>query len=74
MQQTKPFWSSWTLWGALATFLGIILPGLGFDASPAVITGVLHSWQQVLDSVLTFGGLIGTVYGRVTATKILTRK
>jgi hypothetical protein len=73
MEQSKPFWASWTLWGALATFLGVVLPGLGMDANPDNITSFFKSFQQMLDSILTFGGLALTVYGRATATKQLTR-
>ena len=71
MEATKPFWASWTLWGAVATFLGVILPGLGLNADPANITGFFQSFQQMLDSILTFGGLALTVYGRATANKEL---
>jgi len=74
MTGSKPFWASWTLWGALATFLGVILPNLGIDVSPETVTSFFKSWQQVLDSVLTFGGLVLTVYGRATATKELTAR
>ena len=71
MEGNKPFWASWTLWGAVATFLGVILPGLGLNADPANITTFFQSLQQMLDSILTFGGLAMTVYGRATATKEL---
>jgi hypothetical protein len=71
MEDSKPFWASWTLWGAVATFLGVILPGLGLNADPANIMTFFQSFQQVLDSILTFGGLALTVYGRATATKQL---
>jgi len=71
MEKTKPFWASWTLWGAVATFLGVILPGLGLNADPANITSFFQSFQQMLDSILTFGGLAAVVYGRVSATKEL---
>lgn len=71
MTEEKPFWASWTLWGALATFLGVILPGLGLKADPANITSFFQSFQQMLDSILVFGGLATTVYGRATATKQL---
>jgi len=73
MEKTKPFWASWTLWGAVATFLGVILPGLGLNADPANITSFFQSFQQMLDSILTFGGLAAVVYGRATATKELTK-
>ena len=73
MNETKPFWASWTLWGAVATFLGIVLPGFGLNVSPTNLTNLFQSLQQALDSVLTFGGLALTAYGRVTATKQLTR-
>jgi hypothetical protein len=72
MKQSKPFWASWTLWGAVATFLGVILPGLGIKADPAAITTMFQSWQQMLDSLLTFGGMILTIFGRASATKELT--
>ena len=71
MEGSKPFWASWTLWGAVATFLGVMLPGLGLSADPANITSFFQSFQQMLDSILTFGGLALTVYGRATATKEL---
>lgn len=69
---TKPFWASWTLWGAVATFLGIVLPGFGVDVEPEKISSMFHSWQQMLDSILSFGGLAVVAYGRATATKELT--
>jgi hypothetical protein len=72
MDQTKPFWASWTLWGAVSTFLGVLLPNMGLAVTPATVTAIFQSWQQVLDSILTFGGLALTVYGRVFATKELT--
>ena len=71
---SKPFWQSWTLWGALATFLGIILPGFGVDVEPEKITSFFQSFYQALDSVLAFGGLAAVVYGRVTADKKLRAK
>jgi hypothetical protein len=73
MTGEKPFWASWTLWGAVATFLGVLLPGLGLNADPANITSFFQSFQQMLDSILTFGGLAAVVYGRATATKELTK-
>jgi len=73
MEESKPFWASWTLWGAVATFLGILLPGVGLNADPANVTHFFESFQQLLDSILTFGGLALTVYGRATATKQLRR-
>jgi len=71
MEESKPFWASWTLWGAVATFLGVVLPGLGLNADPANITSFFQSFQQMLDSILTFGGLATVVYGRMSATKQL---
>ena len=69
MNNTKPFWASVTLWGAVATFVGIVLPGFGVAVDPTTINNVFSSLQQMLDSILTFGGLVLTVYGRVKATK-----
>lgn len=74
MGASKPFWSSVTLWGAVATFAGIVLPGFGVNVAPADINNFFSSFQQMLDSVLTFAGLVGVVYGRVTAKKQLTLK
>jgi hypothetical protein len=73
MQETKPFWASWTLWGAVATLIGVLLPNLGFSVDPSEVTGFFKSFQQVLDTILTFGGLALTAYGRLSATKQLTR-
>ena len=72
MDDTKPFWASVTLWGAVATFVGIVLPGFGVNVSPTAITNFFNSWQQMLVSILTFGGLAATAYGRVRATKQVT--
>lgn len=69
MNQTKPFWASVTLWGAVATFVGIVLPGFGLAVDPAALNNFFSSFQQMLDSILTFGGLAASVYGRVRATK-----
>ena len=69
MNQIKPFWASTTLWGAVAAFVGIILPGFGLKADPTAVTTFFTSLQQMLDSILTFGGLLLTVYGRFRATK-----
>lgn len=69
MNNVKPFWSSVTLWGAVASFVGIVLPGFGVHVDPAAINNVFSSLQQMLDSILTFGGLVLTVYGRIRATK-----
>ncbi len=69
MNDVKPFWASVTLWSAVAVFIGILLPGFGVNADPAAVTKFFSSFQQMLDSVLTFGGLAGVVYGRVTAKK-----
>jgi len=73
MDKTKPFWASWTLWGAVATFIGVVLPGFGINVAPEAVTGFFKSFWQALDSILTFGGLAVTVYGRATATKQLTK-
>jgi len=72
MNDTKPFWASWTLWGAVAAFLGILLPNLGIGVSPSDITSFFQSWQNMLNDALTFGGLALTAYGRLSATKQLT--
>ena len=69
MNDIKPFWASVTLWGSVATFLGIVLPGFGFKVDPSTINNLFGSLQQTLDSILTFGGLVLTVYGRIKATK-----
>ncbi len=69
MNDTKPFWASVTLWSAVAVFVGILLPGFGANVDPTAVTKFFSSFQQMLDSVLTFGGLAGVVYGRVTAKK-----
>lgn len=69
MNDTKPFWASVTLWGAVATFVGILLPGFGVKVDPTAVTTFFNSFQQMLDSILTFGGLAASVYGRVRATK-----
>jgi hypothetical protein len=68
----KPFWASKTMWGAVATFLGVILPGLGVQVSPTAIAHFTDSLQQAIDSVLVFGGLVLTVYGRSVASGKLT--
>ena len=72
MNDSKPFWASVTLWGAVATFVGILLPGLGLHVDPTAVTTFFSSWQQMLDSILSFGGLAGVVYGRMRATKQVT--
>ena len=72
MVPTKPFWASVTLWGAVATFFGIALPGFGIHVDPTAVTNFFNSWQQMLDSILTFGGMLMTVYGRIRATKQIT--
>jgi len=72
MQETKPFWASWTLWGAVATFLGIILPGFGVPVEPENVTAFFKSFWQAIDSILAFGGLATVAYGRLTADKQLT--
>jgi hypothetical protein len=64
---TKPFWTSWTLWGAVASLVGILLPNFGIDVKPEDVTSIFHSWQQIIDGILTFGGLIVVAYGRITA-------
>lgn len=69
MNDTKPFWASVTLWGAVATFIGIVLPGFGLQVNPSEVNQFFSSLQQFLDSALTFGGLVLSVYGRFTATK-----
>jgi hypothetical protein len=69
MSEQKPFWASVTLWGAVATFVGILLPGFGVNVSPSALNNFFSSFQQMLDSVLTFGGLVAVTYGRVRATK-----
>lgn len=69
MDATKPFWASVTLWGAVATFVGIVLPGFGVKVDPTTINNFFSSFQQMLDSILTFGGLAASVYGRIRATK-----
>ncbi len=63
---SKPFWTSKTLWGAVATFLGVMLPAFGLNVEPTELSQLLSSWVQVLDTVLTFGGLALTVYARLT--------
>lgn len=72
MNDTKPFWASVTLWGAVAAFAGIVLPGFGVKVDPSAINNFFSSFQQMLDSILTFGGLAATVYGRISATKQVT--
>lgn len=72
MNDTKPFWASVTLWGAVATFVGILLPGFGVKVDPTAVTTFFNSFQQMLDSILTFGGLATTVYGRLRASKQVT--
>lgn len=69
MNDSKPFWASTTLWGAVAAFIGIVLPGFGVQVEPGAITHFFDSFQQMLSSILAFGGLAATIYGRVTATK-----
>lgn len=71
MDQTKPFWASTTLWGAVAAFVGVVLPGLGVDVRPEQVNQFFDSFTQALDSCLTFGGMAVTVYGRFIAKKRL---
>ena len=70
----KPWWQSWTLWSAFATFIGVLLPSLGINVAPDQVTGIFKSAYQFLDALLTFGGLIMVVYSRATATHQLTRR
>jgi hypothetical protein len=72
MDNVKPFWASTTLWSAVAVFVGILMPGFGVKVDPNAVTNFFSSWQQMLDSILTFGGLAGVVYGRFTAKKQVT--
>jgi len=71
MGESKPFWASWTLWGAVAAFIGVVAPGFGINVDPTNVTHFFESFQQMLDSILTFGGLATVVYGRMSATKEL---
>ncbi len=70
--ETKPFWASVTLWGAVATFIGILLPGFGVKVDPTALNNFFGSFQQMLDSVLSFGGLAAVAYGRLRANTQLT--
>ncbi len=68
-EQTKFFLLSKTLWGAAAAFVGVILPLFGLNVEPADLNRLAESWVQVLDTVLTFGGLALTVYARLREQK-----
>ena len=72
MEDSKPFWMSATLWGALFTFLGILLPAMGFGVSASDVKAVGDSFLNIANSVLTFGGLLLAVVGRSRSTKQLT--
>lgn len=63
----KPFYTSKTLWGSVATILGLVLPALGIGTTPTEITHAVDSFANVLNDVLTFGGIVYTIYGRTVA-------
>lgn len=65
----KPWWASMTIWGAVATFLGIALPAAGVGISATEVSQIADAWVNMLNAVLTFGGLVLTVVGRFRATK-----
>ncbi len=66
---SKPFWMSKTLWGAVAALIGVILPMFGLNVEPAALNRLADSWLQVLDSIMTFGGLALTIYARLREQK-----
>ncbi len=66
---SKPFWMSKQLWGAVAALVGVILPLFGANVEPADLNRLADSWVQVLDTVLTFGGLALTIYARLREQK-----
>lgn len=72
MKDTKPVWTSKALWGNVATIVGIILPALGVTVSPTDITHLLDSGMNLVDAVLTFGGIAMSIYGRLVAQHALT--
>lgn len=72
MDKTKTFLASKTLWGSAATILGMLLPALGVGASPTEISHALDSLSNGINDLLTFGGIVLTIYGRWTARHALT--
>lgn len=65
---SKPFWQSRTLWGAIITFLTAMLATFGFEIPGGA--------EQLTDAVLTIVGALGvilTAIGRFGATKSLNR-
>ncbi len=72
MNDTKPWWTSISIWGSIATLVGLLLPNFGINVNPTDLTQLANSWAQVLDTAVTFIGLALTIYGRIHASKQLT--
>ena len=70
----KAFYGSKTLWGAVATMVGIGLSGAGVSVNPAELTHAFDSLANGITDFLTFGGFVLTVYGRFVAKHPLTVK
>jgi hypothetical protein len=67
---TKPIWMSKTVWGAGVAILASIAGLFGYTFSPADQSVLV----ELVTTVLTAGGGLLAVYGRVVATKPISRK
>lgn len=64
MKDVKGFFSSKTIWGSLVAILGVVLPlfGLNFSAEDG------HQLLSAIDELMSIGGMLFAMYGRVVAT------
>lgn len=67
---TKPMWQSVTLWGSLFTIIGtVVFPMFKLAPPPTdAIQSFTDSFMNALDAVLSFGGMVMTVWGRIRST------
>lgn len=67
MQGVKNIFASTTIWGLIVTAIGFLANIMGYDFGAADQS----SLQANIDKILEAVGIIIAMYGRITATKML---
>jgi uncharacterized membrane protein len=73
MEETKSWWQSKTIWGAVITIIALIASLFGYQIDPQTQQIILDRTMAIVTAVGTIVGSVMAIYGRIKATKRIGR-
>jgi len=69
INETKPWYTSRTIWGGLATILALVLGFFGYSVDEATKTLIIEQGPALAAGIAGAIGAVLTVWGRLKASK-----